>query len=274
MTLDETAPPGVDINRPSIARVYDYMLGGKDNFAVDRAAGQRALEITPDGPEAARASRAFLRRVVRYLAGEVGIRQFLDLGSGLPSQGNVHEIAHLVDPTIRVIYVDNDPMVLAHGRALLCDNDTTNVIQADVRHPEAILGDPTVRERLDFDRPIGLLMLGILHHVNDDEAPARIAATMRDALPPGSYLAISHFRDPGFAHPEVSAKARDVERVFNQTLGTGRWRQQEEILAYFGDLPLVDPGLVPLADWRPDTEERPDQTDTYLTFVGGVARKP
>lgn len=275
MLNDEVAPVGVDISKPSVARVYDYMLGGKDNFAVDRMAGERALAVTPDGPEAAVASRAFLRRAVRYLAAEVGIRQFLDVGSGLPTQGNVHEIAHLVDPRTRVVYVDNDPMVLAHGRALLAEQGTTTVIQADVRRPQDILQHSTVAQFLDFDQPIGLLMLGILHHVNDHEDPNGIAATMRGALPSGSYLALSHFRNPGEAHPEVSAKAEEVERIFNQTLGTGRWRRQAEILGYFGDFSLLEPGVVPLADWRPDPRERrPKQTDTYLTFVGGVARKP
>jgi hypothetical protein len=267
------APPGVDTTRPSIARVYDFMLGGKDNFAIDRMASERALAITPDGPEAARASRALLRRVVRYLAAEAGIRQFLDVGSGLPTQGNVHEIAHAVDPDIHVVYVDNDPMVLAHGRALLADETTTTVIEADVRRPEEILKSPVVNEFIDFNRPVGLLLLSILHHVHDQEDPAGIAARMRDAMPSGSYLALAHFRDPGAAHPEVSAKAREVERIFNETLGTGRWRTQEEILAYFGDFELLEPGLVPLSEWRPDSDEPAQQTDTYHTYVGGVARK-
>ena len=141
LTSDKVAPPGVDTTRPSIARVYDYYLGGKDNFAVDRQAAQMAMQVTPDGPEAARANRAFLRRSVRYLAAEAGIRQFLDLGSGLPTRGNVHEIAHQVDPDARVVYVDNDPMALAHGRALLADARTTTVVGADVRQPEELLAN-------------------------------------------------------------------------------------------------------------------------------------
>jgi SAM-dependent methyltransferase len=269
----DVAPPDVDTTRPSIARVYDYMLGGKDNFAIDRMASERALAITPDGPGAARANRAFLRRAVRFLAAEVGIRQFLDVGSGLPTRGNVHEVAQQVDPSAHVVYVDNDPMVLAHGRALLVDEHTTTVLQADIRRPEEILDHRVTREYIDFGRPVGLLLLGILHHLNDHEDPGAIAARLRAALPAGSYLAISHFRDPGAAHPDASAKAREVERVFNQTLGTGRWRRQEEILGYFGDFELLEPGLVPLAEWRPDTAEPPEQTDTYHTFVGGVARK-
>lgn len=270
----ESAPPGVDTSKPSVARVYDYMLGGKDNFAVDREAGQLALQITPDGPEAGRANRGFLRRVVRYLVAEAGIRQFLDIGSGLPTQGNVHEIAHEIDPEVRVVYVDHDPVVLAHSHALLADANTTTVIQADLRRPEEILEHPDVVRNIDFNEPVGLLLLAILHHLNEDEDPDGVAARLRDAVPSGSYVAISHFHNPGDEHAEVAKKALQVEKIFNETLGTGRWRTREEILRYFGDLELLEPGLVPMAEWRPDGEESGQQTDTYYTFVGGVARKP
>jgi SAM-dependent methyltransferase len=273
VTSGELAPPGVDITRPSIARVYDYMIGGKDNFAVDRAAAEAAMKITPDGGQAGRASRAFLRRVVRYLAATEHIDQFLDIGSGLPTQGNVHEIAQLANPAARVVYVDNDPMALAHGRALLADAERTIVVQGDAREPAALLADPQVTKALDFSRPIGLLMLGILHHVNDTEDPLSIAERFRSALVPGSFLAIDHFHDPGEAHPDISRRARAVEKVFNETMGTGRWRRYDEILAYFGDFELVDPGLVPVCEWRLDPEERFAQTDTYYTLIGGVARK-
>ncbi|QSB15164.1 SAM-dependent methyltransferase [Natronosporangium hydrolyticum] len=274
MTIEESAPPGVDISHPSVARVYDHMLGGKDNFAVDRQAGEMALQITPDGPAAARVNRLFLRRVVRHLVEEAGIRQFLDLGSGLPTQGNVHEIAHQFDPTARVIYVDHDPMVLAHSQALLTDTETTAVVQADVREPAELLAHPEVRRFIDFDEPVGLLLMAILHHVGDDEDPAGIAATFRKSLASGSYLAISHFHNPGAEHPEAAAKAVEVERVFNQTMGTGRWRTRAEILSYFGDFTLLAPGVVPLAEWRPEGTIDSGQTDTYYTFVGGLARKP
>jgi hypothetical protein len=273
VTFEEWAPPGIDTKKPSIARVYDFMLGGKDNFAIDRQVGELALQITPDGPEAARANRAFLRRVVRYLTAEAGIRQFLDIGSGLPSQGNVHEVAQAVDPTARVVYVDSDPIVLAHGRALLGNTKTTKVIQADLRHPDDILNHPDVRTLIDFTEPVGLLLFGILHHLKDSEDPAGIAAQLRDALPAGSYVAISHFHDPGDAHPDASRKALVVEKIFNETLGTGRWRTRDEILAYFGDLEVLEPGLVPFAEWRPDAGERFEQPDTYYTFVGAVAKK-
>jgi len=269
----EVAPRGVDVTKPSIARVYDFMVGGKDNFAIDRIAAERALAIVPDAPEAGRACRAFLNRVVRYLAAEVGIRQFLDIGSGLPTETNVHQVAHEVDPAARVVYVDNDPMVLVHGRALLADNDSTTVIEADIRAPEAILDHEVVRQYLDFTEPVGLLLLSILHHLHDAEEPGKIAATLRDALPSGSHLAIIHFWDPADEHPDISAKVHDAERVFNETLGTGRWRHRAEIEAYFGDFEMVEPGLVPLAEWRPGTEAVAEQKVSYYTMIGGVARK-
>ena len=273
MTTDQSVPSGIDTTKPSIARVYDYMLGGKDNFAIDRHVAEIGLKITPDGPAAARANRAFLRRVVRHLVADVGIRQFIDVGSGLPTQGNVHEIAAQAATDVRVIYIDRDPMVLAHGRALLDNASTATVIQADIMRPGEILDHPEVVARIDFTRPVGLLLFGILHHLRDDEDPAGIAAALREPLVPGSHFAISHFRDPGPEHPDASAKALQVEKLFNDSLGTGRWRRQDEILAYFGDTELLEPGLVPLAEWRPDPDEEPaEQTDTYHTFVGGVSR--
>jgi hypothetical protein len=277
VTTEDIAPPGVDPTKPSIARVYDFMLGGKDNFAIDRQVAAMALQVTPDGPAAGRAGRRFLGRVVRYLAGEAGITQFLDLGSGLPTQGNVHEIAASVNPDARVVYVDNDPMVLAHGRALLATAPTAEVINADIREPDKILEHPDVRRLIDFDKPVGLLLLAILHHVNDDEDPAGIAAHLIGALPSGSYVAISHFHDPGEAHPDASRKALAVEKIFNERLGTGRWRSAAEILSYLPGLEVLEPGLVPMEEWRPDPDddaEPVDQSDTYYTFVGVLARKP
>ncbi|MFI5891999.1 SAM-dependent methyltransferase [Actinoplanes sp. NPDC051513] len=273
MAREEWAPPGIDTSKPSVARVYDYMVGGKDNFAIDRMVAKRALEIMPDAQEAGRACRAFLRRAVRYMAAEAGIQQFLDLGSGLPTDTNVHQVAQTVDPGARVVYVDNDPMVLVHGRALLANNDTTVVVQADIRAPQQILGHEVVRGQLDFTQPIGLLMLSILHHLNDDEDPGAVAATLRDALPSGSHLAIIHFWDPADEQPDVAAKATDAERMFNETLGTGRWRRRAEVQAYFGDYEMIEPGLVPLAEWRPNATDTAEQTDSYYTMIGGVARK-
>ncbi|MBM0275033.1 SAM-dependent methyltransferase [Micromonospora tarensis] len=275
MTRDKAAPSGIDPNIPSVARVYDFFLGGKDNFEADRKVAEHALRITPDGPAAGQANRAFLRRVIRFLVSEAGIDQFLDIGSGLPTQGNVHEVATEQNPKAQVVYVDNDPIVLTHGRALLAAEGTATVIQADIRAPQDILNHPDARRFLDFDRPIGLLLFAILHHLGDDEDPRAVAAELIDALPSGSYVAISHFRDPGARDPEGSRKAREVERIFNESLGTGRWRTDEEILSFADGLELLEPGLVPLAEWRPEPgAPAPAQTDTYHTFVGLLARKP
>lgn len=273
MAKGDPTSQGIDVSNPSIARAYDFFLGGKDNFAADREMAALACQVTPDGPEAAQANRSFLRRVVRYLVEEAGIRQFLDIGSGLPTQGNVHEVAHEIDPKAQVVYVDNDPIVLAHGRALLADNQTTTVVTADLRRPDEILRHERVREFIDFDRPVGLLLFAILHHVHDVDDPPSIAASLRAALPPGSYLAVSHFHNPGDALPDVAREAAQIETVFNETLGTGRWRSRDEILAYFGDMELLVPGLVPLPQWRPDADERSEQSHTYHTFIGGVGRK-
>ncbi|MCG5213918.1 SAM-dependent methyltransferase [Streptosporangium soli] len=272
-TDPERVPPEIDVNQPNISRVYDFMLGGKDNFAADRKVAEMALKIAPDAPEAARANRDFLRRVVRHLTAEAGIRQFLDIGSGLPTQGNVHEIAQEIAPDARIVYVDIDPMVLAHGRALLTKSSHTLVLAGDVREPEGILTHPEVLELIDFSRPVGLLLFAILHHLNDDENPQDLAARYRTALSPGSHLAISHFHNPGALRPEVAAQAASAEKIFNETLGTGRWRSREEILAFFGDMDLLEPGLVPLPEWRPEDGHLSDQGITYHTFVGGLARK-
>jgi len=273
VTDQERVPPGLDVTKPNIARVYDAFLGGKDNFAADRAVVEMALQVTPDAPAGARASRAFLRRAVRYLVAEAGIRQLVDIGSGLPTQGNVHEIAQEADPEARVVYIDNDPVVRTHAEALLVGSRNTQLLTADIREPAKILDNPAVRELIDSGQPVGLLLLAILHHIGDDEDPAGIVATLRDALPGGSYLAISSFRMPGPEHPEDAAKAAEMEKLFNEKMGTGRWREHDEILAWFGDWKLVEPGLVPLPEWRPDVHGSVKRNLTYYGFVGGVARK-
>jgi hypothetical protein len=272
-TSDRPVPPGIDATRPNIARVYDYTLGGKDNYAIDRQVAELSHQVMP-AREGARANRAFLRRVVRFLVAEAGIRQFIDIGSGLPTQGNVHEVAQHVSPSARVVYVDNDPVVLVHARALLGRTDTTEVITADLRRPEDILGAATVRRFLDFDRPMGLLLFAILHHVNDDEDPAGLTRRLRDALVPGSYMALSHFHNPGEANPAAARQAMEAEKVFAENLGTGRFRTRAEILAYFGDFELVEPGLVPYTEWRPGPGDPPLPEMMRHLAVGGVARKP
>jgi hypothetical protein len=263
----------IDITRPNVARVYDYFIGGKDNFTADREFARQAMEIAPKAPLAAQANREFLRRVVSYLVGEAGITQLLDIGSGLPTQGNVSEVAHEINPAAHVVYVDNDPMVYIHSKALLSDAQTVDIVKADIRDPLKILTDPTVLSLIDFDRPVGLLLLAILHHVTDDEDPPGIAARLRDAMPSGSYLAISSLRMPGPEVPELRAKTIEADQLFRDNLGSGRWREDEEILTWFGDWELLPPGLVPIVEWRPPTDDPIEHDELYHGFSGGLARK-
>lgn len=263
----------IDTTRPSIARAYDVVLNGKDNFEVDRAFVAEIAKVVPEIYDVATYNRQVLGRGVRFLSGQ-GITRFIDLGSGLPTVENTHQVAQRANPEARVVYVDNDPMVLAHGRAILAVTETTTVIQADIREPDKILDHPEVRRLIDFTEPVGLLLFSILHHLNDDEDPGGIADRLRAALPPGSYVAVSHFHNPGAEHPVVSQQAAEAERIFNENLGTGRWRTGEEILAYFGDMEVLEPGLVPLVEWRPDVYDNHEVGITYYTYVGGVARKP
>ena len=278
MTSDETgnrySVADIDISKPNIARVYDCFLGGKDNFAADREFVRQSLEVTPKAPLAAKVNRVFLRRAVQYLAAEVGLTQFLDIGSGLPTQGNVSEVAHAIDPTIHVVHVDNDPIVYTHSKALLTDKFTTDIVIGDVREPAKILADPDVLRLIDFDRPVGLLLLAVLHHVEDEDNPGSIAAQLRDAMPPGSYLALSSFHLPGPELPQVRAQSIEGEKLLLGTLGSGRWREGEEIESWFGDWELLEPGVVPLPDWRPEPGVQVLRDEFYHGFVGGVARKP
>lgn len=263
----------IDITRPNGARVYDYFIGGKDNFSVDRAFASKMLKCAPKAPLGAQAGRDFLRRVVRFLAAEAGISQFLDIGSGLPTQGNVSEVAHEINPKAHVAYVDNDPMVYIHSKALLSDATRVEIINADIRDPAEILTDPTVLSLIDFDKPVGLLMLSILHHIEDDDDPGRIAARFREAMPTDSYLAISSFRMPGAEAPELRPVTVENEKIATEGFGSARWREEEEIRSWFGDWELVPPGLVSLADWHPDDQTRTVRDEIYHSFFGGIARK-
>jgi hypothetical protein len=263
----------IDITKPNIARVYDYFVGGKDNFSADREFARRAMEMAPKAPLAAQNNRAFLRRVVQYLVGEAGISQIIDIGSGLPTAGNVSETAHEINPEVRVVYVDNDPIVYTHSKALLSDPVNVDILNADIRDPVDILTDPTVLRLIDFDRPVGLLLLAVLHHVQDDDRPELIAAQLRAAMPPGSYLAVSSLRLPGLDLPELRATTIEGEKLLADGLGSGRWRAEEEILSWFGDWELLPPGLVSLQEWRPETQEKIEHDEVYHSFFGGVARK-
>lgn len=252
---------------PNIARAYDAALGGKDNFAVDRAFVEELEGIVPGIGVAARTNRQALIRGVRFLAAEAGIRQFLDLGSGLPSSQNTHQVAQEVAPGARVVYVDRDPTVLAYGRALLIENDHTTMVKADIRRPADVLGDPAVRRLIDFSQPVAVLLVAILHHVEDADDPVGLVRAYLDAVPAGSYLFITHFCRcvPG---------AADLERTFQTTLGSGRFRTLEEIGGYFTGLEMVEPGLVPVTQWRAEAPWHRELTVGERMHVCGIARKP
>jgi hypothetical protein len=258
---------GIDVTKPSIARAYDVVLNGKDNFEVDRAFVDEIVKIIPELYDVAAYNREILGRGVRYLAGEAGLRQFLDLGSGLPTVQNTHQVAQETAADARVVYVDNDPIVLAHGRALLAENDRTTVVTADLREPEKVLADADVRRLIDFDRPVAVMLVGILHHLHDEEGPKRIVETLMDAVPSGSHLFVTHFC-------ASSEEARVAEEQYLALLGTGRFRTPEEITAYFDGLELLEPGVVPLPLWRPEGEVPAELTVGQRLMYGGIARKP
>jgi trans-aconitate methyltransferase len=237
----------LDITVAHSARVYDYWLGGKDNFAADREAGDRIIAIRPQIRSDVRENRAFLRRAVRFLAAEAGVRPFLDLGTGLPSAGNTHEVAQAAAPEARVVYVDNDPLVLAHARALLTGAPgTTAYLSADLREPGKILHDAA--QELDFGQPIAVMMVAVLHHITDAEDPAGIIATLLAAMPPGSHLVISH--------PAADVQAEAVAQVataYNQNVATGQTRRtREQVTAFFDGLEVLPPGVVQTPGWRPE----------------------
>jgi O-methyltransferase involved in polyketide biosynthesis len=250
------------------ARIYDYLLGGKDNFEVDREAADQAIEAFPGLVSLARNNRAFLGRVVRYLVAEAGVTQFLDIGTGLPTKENTHEVAQQIEPTSRVCYVDNDPIVLTHARALLVGHQAgaTNYVHADLRDPAHILG--AAAETLDFSRPVAVMLLAILHMLPDPENPYRVVSQLMDAVPPGSFLVITH---P--ASDIQTASMAEMARRFNERLGRarGRVRDREEVARFFSGLDLVPPGVVTTPRWRPDPSAEQAKTDPAYA---AVARKP
>ncbi|MBG0828721.1 SAM-dependent methyltransferase [Planomonospora sp. ID67723] len=266
----EQTPAGIDPTVPSVARMYDYYLGGKDNFASDRQAAEEIIKAVPDARANARANRAFLSRAVTEIAGR-GVRQFLDIGSGLPTQENVHQVAHRVIPDARVVYVDNDPIVLAHGRALLEDNPHTVVVQADMREPKALLDHPAIRANIDFDQPVAVLLLAMLHFVPDDDAAAGIVAAVRDVMVPGSHLVISHIH-AGDMPEEAHAKATGVYRA--TSAGSIVTRPPAHLAAYTEGLEVLDPGIVPVQSWRPEFEEDAAADLSRPGIIGVVARMP
>ncbi|MEU8269499.1 SAM-dependent methyltransferase [Sphaerisporangium sp. NPDC049002] len=258
-------PGRLDLSTPSVARMYDYFLGGKDNFAVDRERAEEVIRQAPHVPFMAQANRDFLGRTVRYLAGECGVRQFLDIGTGLPTQENVHQVAQRADPRVRVVYVDNDPVVLGHARALLANNPNTHVMAGDLREPWAILGDPHVRGVIDFSQPVAVLLCAILHFIPDGDDPYGIVATLVNAMAPGSYLVVSHAERHRDLMPTTGAY--DYEGASAPAV----LRSLVEIAEFFDGLELVDPGVVYLPLWRPDGPLFFE--DHRVRVCGGVGRK-
>jgi SAM-dependent methyltransferase len=269
--LDGWAPVQIDTSVAHPARMYDFYLGGKDNFAADREAAEQIIAMGVNVREGARTNRAFLGRAVRYLSAQ-GVTQFLDIGTGIPSAGNTHEVAQTVNPAARVVYVDNDPIVLAHARALMAGHGkgATTVVQADLRDPAAILAHPKVRAALDFDRPIALMLIAVLHFVTEDEDPNGIIKTLGDALPSGSCLVISHGTGDAVAEQRREDLDRAVDVYRSRSTAALTLRSKARITEFFDGFPLVEPGLVPGQNWLPDDETPPSTT---LTVYGGVGRK-
>ncbi len=259
-------PAPFDTSVAHVARVYNYWLGGKDNFAADRAAGEQAIKAFPNIVLSARANRAFLARVVRFLAEEAGIRQYLDIGTGIPSANNTHQVAQSVAPESRVVYVDNDPVVLVHARGLLASNPegATDYIDADLRNPQQILAGAA--RLLDFDRPVAVMLMAILQHIDDEDDPYQIVATLLGALPPGSYLALSH--------PAKDIDAASMAKMadsLNQTMAEKvTFRDRAAVARFFDELELVTPGMVQASKWRPASEA---EAASPAALWAGVARK-
>jgi SAM-dependent methyltransferase len=266
-----SAPVGIDTTRASIARVYDAFLGGKDNFEIDREVLRQVATVAPQVTDLAWSNRNFLVRACRFLAGQAGITQYLDCGSGLPTAENTHQIVQRLQPNAKVLYIDNDPVVLAHGRALLEENENTLFISADIFEPEEVLGTPEVREFLDFSQPIALIQNGTLHHYLGDDSPELVQKYI-DALVPGSYVVISHFLDP--ETPEHAKTARALEERFTHSpMGSGLFRTHEQIEAMFNDLEMVTPGLVLCDEWWPDGPRVTPLSQIEECIAGGIGRK-
>ncbi len=263
------APGDIDLERPSVARVYDYWLGGAHNFAADRAAARKTLEAMPDLRGVVLNHRAFLRRAVRYLLGQ-GVRQFLDLGSGIPTVGNVHEIAQVADAEARIVYVDIDPVAVAHSRSLLNGNGRVSVLQADVRDFEGVLNSPEVDKQLDFDEPVAVLMIALLHFVPDDEDPRSIIAGYRDRLAPGSFLAVSH---AGYEAHEESAASREARRIYDSAVMRLTLRDPAELARLFDGFSLVEPGVVRVPAWHPESPDDVDDAGKRFPGFAVIGRK-
>jgi len=262
------APPEIDVTKPSVARVYDVFLEGKDNYEIDRQAAKMMSTALPEIPLIARINRHVLRRAVRYLVEEAGIRQIIDIGSGLPTAGNIHQIAQTLDSDVSVVYVDNDPIVLAHGRALLAENDRTTVIQEDACDADAIFGDPETRRLIDFDKPFAIFLSGVLHSLPPTVDRASVTRALTSRLGPGGYFLITNFTDTGDPIVDQFNKAT-IAAGFD----IGRFSTTEELHSYFSGLDLIPPGIVPATEWRPDNEPDPEAPTARIYYMA-LGRKP
>ncbi len=262
-------PPGVDTKQANMARVYDYLLGGSHNFLADQDVGRAMAAVDPNVRAIAQANRKFLGRAVHLLAAS-GIRQFLDIGSGIPTQGNVHEIAQQAVPGARVVYADVDPVAIAHSQAILAGDPNTVIIDADVRDPAAVFCHPATRRLIDFTQPVGLLLVAILHFIGDADDPAGIVAALRDRLASGSYLVLGHATNE--SRPTVTQAA---EKIYRRAVPSeGRTRSRAEILKLFDGFDLLDPGLVYLPEWHPVSPADVPEDPSQFWFLAGVGRKP
>ena len=264
MAKQEPAPTGIDTRIPNMARMYDYALGGKDNFAADREAVEKLFGFSPENRDVPRANRRFLGRAVGFAAAQ-GVGQFLDLGTGLPSQGHVHQIVAEINPGAHVVYVDNDPVVVNHAEALLLDSDSVTAVQADIRDPEGILAHPGVSGLIDFSQPVAVLFVAVLHGIPDRDDPAGIVRAFARHLSPGSYLILSHLTSEGHP-PELVAQK---EEIFARSNAPVSYRSRAEILRMFDGFDLVEPGLTAVTQWRGDLWDR--QLDAAgRWWLGGV----
>ncbi len=261
-------PPGTDTGKANIARVYDWWIGGTHNFRADQDAARALIAVEPNMRAMARANRAFLGRAVRFLAGEAGIRQFLDIGSGIPTEQNVHQVAQETAPGSRVVYVDNDDVAVGHSKLMLDGDSDATVVQADLRDPAGFLDSEETRRLIDFTQPVGVLIVAVLHLIPDSDRPAQALAALRAALAPGSYLVIGHAC--GDSRPDVASA---VQAVYNSRVAaSGALRRRDEIARFFDGFTLIEPGLVWLPEWRPDSPgDVPDDPSSFWGLVG-VAR--
>ena len=267
-----SVPVGVDPNRASIARVYDAALGGKDNYEIDREVLEDVKKAAPEVNDLAWSNRQFLIRAARFMADQAEIDQFIDCGSGLPTAENTHQIVQRVNPEAKVVYVDNDPVVLAHGRVLLEENENTHLISGDIFDPDDVLGDQTLRETIDFTRPVGVLHVGTWHHYLGDDIPELMRRYV-DALPSGSCVAMAHFYDP--EDETYSPIAREMEKIFVASpMGSGRFRTRAEIEAMFPGLDLVEPGFSLCDEWWPDGPRMRELNQAERCIAAAVGRKP